>query len=187
MWDYKRLSDGELSALLKEGDKLAYAEIYNRYKKILQSHIYKKLGNFEEVKDVLQDLFIKLWANRADLPVTENLPGYLFSSARNRVFNHLSHKKVESRYLDSIQAFVNEGHYITDLLIREKEFSRIIRQEIDALPPKMREVFKLSRDSHLSHDEIASRLSISPQTVSRQISNALKILRVKLGSLFFFL
>lgn len=187
MLNYKTLSDRKLSVLLKEGDKLAYAEIYNRYKNLLQCHIYKKLGNFEEVKDVLQDLFIKLWDNRANLPLTENLPGYLFSAARNRVFNHLSHKKVESKYIDSFQDFVSEGHYFTDLLVREKEFARLIHQEIEALPPKMREVFKLSREGHLSHEEIAESLNISSQTVSKQISNALKILRVKLGSLFCFL
>jgi RNA polymerase sigma-70 factor (family 1) len=187
MLAYKGLCDRDLSILLREGDKQAYAEIYNRYKNLLQNHLYKKLGNFEEVKDVLQDLFVKLWVNKADMPLTDNLTGYLFCAARNRVFNHLSHKKVESKYISSIQSFINEDNYITDLVVREREFAQIIRKEIDALPFKMREVFVLSRVGNLSHDEIAEQLSISSQTVSKQISNALKILRVKLGVLFYFL
>lgn len=186
MLEYKILCDRELSALLREGDKGAYTEIYNRHKDLLQNHLYKKLGNLEEVKDVLQDLFVKLWINKADMPLTDNLPGYLFCAARNRVFNHLSHKKVESRYISSIHTFINEHNYITDLVVREREFAQIIRQEIEALPPKMREVFILSREEHLSHEQIAKNLNISPQTVSKQISNALKILRVKLGVLFYF-
>ncbi|HTM99198.1 MAG TPA: RNA polymerase sigma-70 factor [Pedobacter sp.] len=187
MLEYKTLCDRELTTLLKQGDKNAYTEIYNRYKQVLQNHLYKKLGNFEEVKDVLQDLFIKLWVNKADMPETDNLAGYLFCAARNRVFNHLSHKKVESKYINSLQTFITNDNYITDLWIREKEFAKIIRKEIDALPLKMREVFLLSRDGYLSHDEIAGNLNISPQTVSKQISNALRILRVKLGILFYFL
>jgi RNA polymerase sigma-70 factor (ECF subfamily) len=187
MLAYKTLSDRELSLLLREGDKGAYAEIYNRHKNLLQNHLYKKLGNSEEVKDVLQDLFVKLWVNKADMPLTDNLPGYLFCAARNRVFNHLSHKKVESKYISSIHTFINENNYTTDLLIREREFAQVIRQEIEALPSKMREVFVLSRDGHLSHEEIGKHLSISPQTVSKQISNALKILRVRLGLLFYLL
>lgn len=57
----------------------------------------------------------------------------------------------------------------------------LIEKEIDALPPKMREVFKLSRQHHLSHSQIAAKLDISEQTVSKQITNALKILRTRLG------
>lgn len=187
MPEYNTLCDRDLSALLKEGDKRAYTEIYNRYKQLLQNHLYKKLGNFEEVKDVLQDLFIKIWVNKADMPVTDNLPGYLFCAARNRVFNHLSHKKVISKYISSIQTFISEDNYTTDLSIREKEFTQVIRKEIEGLPTKMREVFVLSREHNLSHDEIAKHLHISTQTVAKQISNALKILRVKLGVLFCFL
>ncbi|WP_316821073.1 RNA polymerase sigma-70 factor [Pedobacter gandavensis] len=187
MYDYKILNDRELTSLLRAGNPNAYTEIYNRHKNLLQNHLYKKLGDLELVKDVLQDLFVKLWDNRSTMPLTDNLPGYLFCAARNRVFNHLSHQQVASRYLSSIQTFINEDNYITDLEIREKEFARIIRQEIEALPPKMREVFVLSRDGHFSHDEIAEQLQISPQTVSKQISNALKILRVKLGLLFYLL
>ncbi|WP_316840224.1 RNA polymerase sigma-70 factor [Pedobacter gandavensis] len=187
MLEYKILSDRELTSLLRVGDKYAYAEIYNRHKNLLQNHLYKKLGDLEVVKDVLQDLFVKLWDNKSEMPLTDNLPGYLFSAARNRVFNHLSHKQVESKYISSIQTFINEDNYITDQQIREKEFSQIIRREIEALPPKMKEVFILSRDGHYSHEEIAKQLQISPQTVSKQISNALKILRVKLGILFYLL
>ncbi|WGQ11843.1 RNA polymerase sigma-70 factor [Pedobacter gandavensis] len=187
MLKYKILSDRELTSLLRTGDQLAYAEIYNRHKNLLQNHLYKKLGDLELVKDVLQDLFVKLWDNKSEIPLTDNLPGYLFCAARNRIFNHLSHKQVESKYINSIQTFINENNYITDLVVREHEFARIIRQEIEALPPKMREVFVLSREGHLSHEEIAKQLQISSQTVSKQISNALKILRVKLGVLFYLL
>jgi RNA polymerase sigma factor (sigma-70 family) len=56
-----------------------------------------------------------------------------------------------------------------------------IQREIAALPGKMREVFQLSRDQELSHKEISNKLGISEQTVSKQISNALKILRKNLG------
>jgi len=187
MFEYKTLSDQELTSLLRTGDKYAFTEIYNRYKNLLQNHLYKKLGDQELVKDVLQDLFVKLWANKSEMPLTDNLPGYLFSAARNRVFNHLSHKQVESKFISSIQFFFGEDNYITDLKVREREFAQIIRQEIEALPPKMRAVFVLSREEQLSHEEIAKQLNISSQTVSKQISNALKILRVKLGVLFYFL
>jgi len=178
------LTDNELITLLKEGDKPAYTEIYNRYKTLLQSHGYRKLGDPEEVKDILQELFATLWTKREEIPVTTNLSGYLYTAMRNKVFNVLSHKQIEHKYVQSLQQFIDDGSYITNS-IREKEFELLIQKEINALPEKMKKVFLLSRKEHLSHKEISEKLTISEQTVSKQITNALKILRVKLGALHF--
>jgi RNA polymerase sigma-70 factor, ECF subfamily len=187
MYAFQNISDQELIMLLREGDKGAYTEVYNRYKNLLYNHAYKKLGNHDEVKDVLQELFTNLWNKRAEIPDTTNLSGYLYSVMRNRIFNLFSHKQVEHKYLASLQEFINERNFTTDLLIREKEFASLIQKEIDTLPPKMREVFLLSRKEYLSHKEIAEKLAISEQTVSKQVTNALKILRLRLGSLFILL
>jgi RNA polymerase sigma-70 factor (ECF subfamily) len=181
---YKSLDDQALVTLLRQGDKEAYTIIYDRYKNLLYSHAYRKLGDPEEVKDVLQELFTNLWNKRADIPVTMNLSGYLYAGVRNRVLNLLSHKQVESKYIISLQQFIEEESYTTDLAIREKEFAALIQKEIDMLPPKMREVFLLSRKEYLSHQEIAEKLSISEQTVAKQVTNALRILRVRFGPLF---
>ena len=116
-----------------------------------------------------------------------NLSVYLYACIRNRVLNLLSHKEVENKYLSSIQRFTPQEDHSTDLAIREKELADLIQKEIDQLPPKMREVFLLSRKENLSHQEIAGQLSISEQTVAKQVTNALRILRLRLGSLFILL
>jgi RNA polymerase sigma-70 factor (ECF subfamily) len=184
---YQSFTDQTLLTLLKQSDKDAYTVIYDRYKNLLYNHAYKKLGNPEEVKDVLQELFTNLWNKRADIPVAINLSAYLYAGIRNRVLNLLSHKEVENKYLSSIQRFTPQEDHSTDLAIREKELADLIQKEIDQLPPKMREVFLLSRKENLSHQEIAGQLCISEQTVSKQVTNALRILRLRLGSLFILL
>lgn len=187
MHAYLSYTDQTLFSLLKQGDQEAYTVIYDRYKNLLYDHAYKKLGNAEEVKDVLQELFTQLWNKRAEINVATNLSGYLYAGIRNRILNLLSHKEVEHRYIASIQQYIQEGDHTTELAIREKEFSALIQKEIDALPTKMREVFLLSRKEHLSHQQIAEQLSISEQTVAKQVTNALRILRVRLGSFIFLL
>ena len=187
MHAYQSFTDQTLLTLLKQSDKDAYTVIYDRYKNLLYNHAYKKLGDPEEVKDVLQELFTNLWNKRADIPVAMNLSGYLYAGIRNRVLNLLSHKEVENKYLSSIQRFTPQEDYSTDLAIREKEMADLIQKEIDQLPPKMREVFLLSRKENLTHQEIAGQLSISEQTVAKQVTNALRILRLRLGSLFILL
>jgi RNA polymerase sigma-70 factor (ECF subfamily) len=70
-----------------------------------------------------------------------------------------------------------------DYLVREKELGQLIENEIVRLPEKMQEVFRMSRQSHLSHKEIAQGLGLSETTVKKHVNNALKVLRPKFGTL----
>jgi len=185
MTTYYKHTDASLTALLKEGDHVAYLEIYDRYKTPLQQHAWKKLGHAEDVQDVIQDLFTELWVKREDLVFTTGLANYLFTAIRNRSLNLIYKKRKETPYLDSLEEFIQEGNYLIDLQIREKEFRDLIHREVDNLPPRMKEVFKLSREEGLSHKEIALRLGTSEHTIAKQMTNVLKVLREKLGPFYF--
>lgn len=181
MTAYSSLSDYELTDLLKSGDQAAFTEIYQRYKWVLFVHALKRVGDREQAKDIIQELFTTLWDRRNELDLHSHLSGYLYTSIRNRVIKSFAHRQVESDYLTSLAATISEGDCITDHKVRQSSLAAIIENEINELPEKMREVFILSRKHHLSHKEIAQQLGIEETTVKRQISNALKILRVKLG------
>ena len=181
MTNYSSLSDYELTALLKAGDRMAFTEIYDRYFWMLHAHAYKWMRNREETRDVIHELFLALWEKRENLSFEPGLRSYLSAAARNRIFNLLSHKRIESEYLTSLNDFMDQGSCITDHLVREKQLMEIIENEIAGMPDKMREVFELSRKENLSHREIAERLDISEQTVRKHVQHALKILRLKLG------
>lgn len=185
MQSYAGFSDQELTILLKDGNALAFTEIYNRYKGLLYIHAYKRLYNREAVNDVIQELFTALWNKRETITFTGQLSGYLYTSVRNRVIDILSKQRSESAYIQSLQNFIDQGEDVADHLIREKQLIEVIEKEISLLPPKMREVFELSRKAHLSHREIAERLNLSELTVKKHVNNALKILRTKLGLLIF--
>ncbi|WP_285008293.1 RNA polymerase sigma factor [Pedobacter faecalis] len=185
MAKYSTYSEEELVALLRQGNHSAYLEIYDRFKSPLQQHAYKKLGNAQDVEDVIQELFTELWHKREALHLTTGLPGYLFRAVRNRSLNLIYKRRKEHHYLDSLEEFISEGNYLIDLQIREAEFAAQIQKEIDALPPRMRQVFDLSRNQGLSHKQIAAQLGTSETTVAKQMTNVLKVLRQKLGKLYF--
>ena len=185
MTSLSNASDNDLVILLRGGSKEAYTEIYNRYKWLLHVHTYKKLGNRDEVNDLLQDVFANLWTNRETLFITSTLSAYLYTIVRNKALNILEHRHVESKYIDSLAEYAKSYVAVTDHLVREKQLTMIIAKEIAALPPKMRQVFELSRKSNLSHKEIAALLDISEETVKKQIKNAIKALRLRLGAVFY--
>jgi|SRR6185312_12566114 len=181
MTNYTSCDDIQLMDLLRSGDRAVYAEIYERYVFALLSHAYNKTHSREEAKDIVQEVFTTLWAKRESLQIT-NLAGYLFKSVRNIFLNQIAHQAVQDKFLQSMEQFTSSTE-IPDHLIRERQLMAIIEREIAALPTKMREVFELSRKENLSHKEIAEKLGISEQTVSKQVTNALRILRPKLGAL----
>lgn len=183
---YSTLLDNELIDLLKSGDQTAYTQIYDRYQGLLFVYACKITKDEDEAEDIVQEVFFYLWDKRRTILFKTSLPAYLYSAVRYKYFNLLDHKKVRANYADSLQEFIEKGDVQADHVIREKELTRLIEKEISLLPPKMREIFELSRKAHLSHKEIAEKLNLSEKTVKNQINNALKELRVKLG-LFTFL
>lgn len=176
-----KYNDAELFELLKSGDKEAFAEIYQRYWTILFLHSRKILRNDEEAEDVVQELFSNLWLKRESITINISLSVYLYHSARYKVLNIIERRRVVNDYLLSLQNFMKEGELITEELYREKELALLIEKEIQSLPPKMREVFELSRKQHLSYSQIAEQLGITEHTVKSQVSNALRILKLKLN------
>lgn len=184
MDNYQRYTDSALLALIAENDDLAFAEVYLRYKGVLFLHARRILGNDEEAKDVSQELFTTLWTRRNSIDLKTNLSAYLYASVRNRVFDIIAHRKVEEKYIASLANFMEKGEYVTDQQLLEQELREAIEREIGLLPPKMREVFELSRKEDLSYKEIADQLHISDKTVKKQVNNALHILREKLDTVF---
>jgi RNA polymerase sigma-70 factor (family 1) len=182
---YQTYSDQELLDLLKEGDQAAFTEIYDRYKEILHRYAYRWLQDRESVKDVIQELFTLVWTKHEILIFNQNLSGYLYTAVRNGILRKISQDRRAADYTDSLQQYADRGESITDHRLREKQLREIIEKEIDALPEKMREVFKMSRDQHLSHAEIAERLGLSEHTVRTHVKRALKILRSNLGIYLF--
>lgn len=181
MAKYSNFTDHELIVLVTENDHLAYTEIFDRYKVILYKHACKLLNDYEEANDVIQDTFVKLWEKRDSLNLNGSLSSYLYSAVRNRIFNLMSHQKVALKYLNSTFDFEARDSFIVEEDIMMKELAAIIESEIDALPPKMREVFRLSREKS-SYKEVAQVLNISDKTVKQQVYNAVKILRLKMSS-----
>ncbi|QEM09140.1 RNA polymerase sigma-70 factor [Mucilaginibacter rubeus] len=187
---YSKISDTQLLGLLDKSDHSAYTEIYQRYFKLIFRHAFKKLRDEEVARDVVQDVFAGLWLKRSSCAVEANLAGYLYMAVRNRIFNFWAHEKVESAYWASLVDDVGMERFAdapTDHRIRERQLMDYIELQVQELPPKMRRIFELSRKEYLSHKEIAERLDTSEGNVSKQVGNALRILRAKLGAVIYLL
>ncbi len=170
-------ADHALMAKIAEGDHHAFTLLYNKYWPVLYLHVYRMLGDEEAAQDVVQETFAWFWQHAPLMTFQGPVSSYLYSAVRNNVLNQLRREKLKHNYLNELSAFIAAGHYEVDELVRYNELVREIESEIDRMPPRMREIFNLSRKDMLSHKEIAELLGISESTVREQIKRALKQLR----------
>lgn len=177
--------DEDVLISFQQGDDSAYEIIYDRYWALLYRHARKMLQNDEEAKDVVQEVFMVLWTKLSTSGINQPLAAFLYTATRNKVLDYIKHSKVKAKYLASLQHEMESQLQPPDGLVRERQLARQIESEIQFLPPKMREIFVMSRREYKSYKEISEYLQISDKTVKKQVSNALHILKARLGAFLF--
>jgi RNA polymerase sigma-70 factor (ECF subfamily) len=181
---YAEHADKVLADLIREGDADAFTEIYQRHRGVLYVHALRMLRSEDEAKDVVQDLFAVLWSRRTEIEMTGTVSGYLYTAVKNRILDQIARAQTRDKYINSLAGFISEGEFVTDNQVREKELSTLIEREVELLPEKMKQIFKLSREENLSHKDIALELKLSDKTVKKQVSNAIMILKKRLDVAF---
>lgn len=182
--DYHIITDKELTILFNEGDEFAYTEIFDRYNHLLIKHAFQMLQDSSDAQDLVQDLFLRLWEKKGSMVFSGQLSSYLYKSIKNRVLDHLAHKKVGSKYTDYVVQSNIEGVNTTEELIKYQELAEIIEREILSLPPKIQRVFRMNKEAEMSYKEIAQKLGITNNTAKLQVHKALKVLKKNIRLIF---
>jgi RNA polymerase sigma-70 factor, ECF subfamily len=130
--------------------------------------------------DIVQHVFVKLWHNRENIGISSSEKSYLHRAVVNTALNYMEkQKRLELR--DHFQDHEIPPAHNQQEFENEGQLQGIYNKALEALPPKCREVFLLSRQSGLAHKEIAHELEISVKAVEKHITKALKILRERLS------
>lgn len=176
----KTIEDGVLVQLLKGGDEHAFSSFYDALWEPLFSFVVRAVKDTDDAMDIVQETFISIWQQRNALESVQSVRSYVFSIARYKALRYIRLNIQKRDYLTSLWQFFDMYTESPEELLTADELQHAIDKQVAKLPPKMREVFLLSRDEHLSYKEIAARLNISDKTVKKQINNSLKMLRLKL-------
>lgn len=171
------VSDQDILMKIANGDHMAFTQLYERYWPLLYMHVFRMLHDEKKAEDVVQETFTWLWQHAALISFSGSISSYLYAAVRHNVLNQIRREKVKNAYIAEISSFIDAGHYEVDEIIRYNELCIEIDSEIEKMPPRMREIFNLSRKEMLTHHEIAELLSISKSTVREQVKRALKQLR----------
>lgn len=130
----------------------------------------------DAAKDIVQEVFEKLWNNRERLQIGEQIKHYLFKATAHTSLNHLRNQK-KHYTLDDLEGVRQLAMQPGTETLSYREFELKSRQAIDRLPPQCKTIFLLSRQEGLKYQEIANSLGISLKAVENQMGIALKKLR----------
>lgn len=164
----------------KAGDQSAYEMIFRFYYPGLVLFASQYVMYEEDAEEIVQDFFVRVWQKRDQVNQTGTLKPYFFTSVKNSSLNFLYKQKHQHKLIQEIvKISENNLLYQPDVFVMS-DLQDAIRKAVNALPPKCREVFILSRINGLKNEDIANKLNLSKRTVETHVSNGLKQLRIEL-------
>jgi len=167
---YRAMTDAELYALLKEGDKTAFDQIYIRYWKKLFDDSFKRIRSAEVIEEIVQDVFADLWVTRDAKEILHLYP-YLLTCVRYKIFALYRKGKTAPAFEEATEGIALSSLQ-ADSLLHEKELKGCIAVWLGIQPAKRGEIFRLRYMEELSTREISVVLNIAQKTVQNQLITA---------------
>lgn len=163
-------------------DYNGFTAIFHRYYRRLTAYASRYVVSQHDAEDIVQGVFVKLWQMHgaySDVPAGR----LLFTMVRNSCLDYLKHSLVINRFekdfLDERQR-ENESIWDFDFFGDEnpdnlyQDLHRALIKEMDKLPDKCREAFRMSRLDGLSNHEISEVMGISDAAVHKHIARAVE-------------
>jgi RNA polymerase sigma-70 factor (family 1) len=147
---------------------------YNELAQPLFRFIYFKAKDKQLAQDIVQDSFVKYWDKIENIGDGKE-KSYLFTTAKNLLFNNIEHKKVVEKYQNSKPLNTKSSTPLFELEVTE--FKEKLENAIAGLPDKQREVFLMHRIEGYKYKEISTLLDLSQKAVEKRMSQALIALR----------
>jgi RNA polymerase sigma-70 factor, ECF subfamily len=175
----------ELIEKVQHGDKEAFSEIYETYFYDLCNFSYRFVKCRFVCQELVQDIFLYIWKNRAGWNPGGSVRSYLFKAIKNRSYDYLKHQSVEKEFAHTYRTQKEkENHHPEPLRLYKgtKRLECAIEDAIESLPEQRKIIFMMSREDGLTYREIADVLNISVKTVETQMGRSLKTLRKLLSA-----
>lgn len=154
-----------------------FSQLLKEHEHALQMFAFRVTKCEQIAKDVVQDVFLKLWEHKDHFHQIENIGAWLYRVTENKLIDHLRKTASEKRLRQKTWNLIREISNETELNLEAKETEKILSEAIDHLPAQRKLIYRLNREQLLSYHQIAEELRISRHTVKNQIFNALHSLR----------
>ncbi|HMF73630.1 MAG TPA: RNA polymerase sigma-70 factor [Flavitalea sp.] len=150
-----------------------FEDLFQTYWEPLYAYAYRILEDHDDAQDIIQDLFLKLWKKRDHIAIASSIESYLFTSVKHGIYSHIrSNSRRNTHYMQIARDVEQVIEY--EKYLEKEEVRNFLRQSVDRLPEKMKQIVKLYLHDCLNVREIAQTLCLSEQTVRNQLGNAVR-------------
>lgn len=152
-------------------------QLFYKYYKVLRAYAFRFVSDPNAAEDIVQDVFMGIWENRANMEDSPRIKSYLFKSVYNRSINYLSSKKVSNeesleRMIDQINLSA-KSDYNQENLFMANELRRAVKEFVGNLSPHAGMIFEMSRVKNMKVKEIAEAMNLSPKTIEKYLYKSL--------------
>ncbi|UYQ91141.1 RNA polymerase sigma-70 factor [Chitinophaga horti] len=167
----------DLRERLAAGEEPAFLEFFHTYSHHIYNVAFLMTKSTTLAEDMVQEVFLKIWLQRAQLAQVENLKAYLYVCARRHILNELRKKSASREFTGALHAYFSETADNPEQALLRKESRGVLHEAIDRLPDRQRLIYRLSKENGLKQEEIAHQLNISQHTVRNHLAQALVNIR----------
>ena len=176
-----RDTDTELIQQIVQGDENAFEQLVKKYQHSVFNTVYRYLGNYEDVEDVAQEIFLKVWRKAENFKGKSKFSTWLYRIVVNQCLDYRSKHKQKLVSLDEM----TEKEQTPESLIfkidhEQRKKAEILRKTIGDLPGRQRIALILSAFEEKSYKEIAQIMDISIASVESLLFRAKQGLKKKL-------
>ena len=170
---------------IRTGDEAAFEEMFRAYYPKLCRFAAEYVDSSGRARDLVQDVFLRVWDGRSEWRVDRSLKAYLYQSVRNRALNEVRNRDTRNAAVDDLE-YTSSRHRKPSAAdaAHGNALSRQVDEAIQSLPRRRRMAFLLHRRHGFTYQEIATVMGITAKTVENQIGRALKSLREELAPVF---
>lgn len=154
--------------------ELVFGELYQKYERPLQRFVFRVVKSEAQAKDVVQEVFVKLWEHRQEISQIRNIEDWLYKVTEHKMIDFLRKAAADGRLREALWNKAQVSVRETEEIVQARECHSIIYKAVDQLPPQRKLVYRLNREKGLNHEEIATALSISRHTVKNHLAMALR-------------
>jgi len=166
---------------LKRGDKKSFERLFLSTYESLCEYSVSITSSKEVSEGAVQDVFESLWNSKEAIYENVNIRAFLFRSVKNRSLDLLQYQNIRNKYKQEVKEMLSENSQPGKDMSSESKLIQRVRQEVENLPVKSKEVYLLHRRDGLTYAEISEVLGISVKAVEARMTKALKLLRERLA------
>src|SRR5215472_3297083 len=172
-----------LVAASKNGDQEAFAQLVQRYQRIVFNLVYRMLQQYEEATEITQETFLAAWQGLPSFRGDARFPTWLYRIAYNCSLKQLEQRKRERALQAAIQAeqlLHTGGSEHADAALEARERQSIVHEQLASLPAKYRVVLVLRHLQEMTYEEIAETLTMPIGTIKTHLFRARNLLKERL-------